>query len=118
MEEEENGQNSQPARLKVSHTDEGGYLRRDSYLRRDIYLFLDGKEFAILKSGREVVTKITPGRHSLRVYNTFQSKVVEFHGRSGVQVHYKTRNRKGFGSWMIEILGAGPLYLILERVAE
>ena len=112
MTQEEKDLYSQPARLKVSHPDEGGYLRRE------IHLSLDGKEFVILKSGRDAVTEIAPGHHSLRANNTFLSKAVEFDTRPGEQVHYKTWNRKGFGSWMIEILGSGPLYLVIERGSE
>lgn len=112
MKEEERGSDSQPARLKVSHPDEGGYLRRD------IRLSLDGEEFAVLKSGRDVLTEIGPGRHRLRADNTFLSKTVEFDARPGEQVHYKTWNRRGFGSWLVEVLGAGPLYLVVKRGAD
>lgn len=100
------------ARLRVSHPDEG------SYLRRDIHLSLDGREFATLKSGRDVVIEIEPGRHSLRAHNTFLPRTVEFEAQPGEQLHFKVWNRKGFGSWMVELLGSGPLYLVIKRAAD
>ena len=101
---------SQPARLRVSHPDEGGFLRRP------IHLSLDDKQFAVLSSGKETIIEIEPGHHRLRADNTFLPKTVEFDVEAGEQVSYTTWNRRGFGSWMIEIFGAGPLYLVIQRV--
>ena len=96
--------------LRVSHS------QASYYLGRGIEVSLDGEELKTLKAGLAFTMKIEPGHHRLRADNTFQSKTVEFDVQPGEQVQYRTWNRKGFGSWMIEILGAGPLYLVLERV--
>jgi len=112
MNEEEINVASKSARLRVSHPDEGGFLRRP------IHLSLDDKQFAVLISGKEVIIEIEPGHHRLRADNTFLPKTVEFDVEAGEQVSYATWNRRGFGSWMIEIFGAGPLYLVIKRVED
>lgn len=97
------------AQLRVTHRDEGGYMARGIKLR------LDGEDLTLLKSGKAIVVEVEPGRHSLRIDNTFYPKTVEFDVRAGEQVHYRIWNKRGFGSWMVEVLGAGPMYLHVER---
>jgi hypothetical protein len=103
---------SAPAKLRVSHPDEGDYTSRG------IHLSLDGKRFATLKSGKRITLEIEPGEHSLQADNTFSKKAETFAAGAGETVRYVTHNRAGFGSSLIGILGAGPLYLVLEREAE
>jgi hypothetical protein len=84
-------------------------------MARGIKLRLDGQDLTLLKSGKAVVVEVLPGHHSLRIDNTFYPKTVEFDVRAGEQVHYRIWNKRGFGSWMVEVLGAGPMYLHIER---
>jgi hypothetical protein len=102
----------QSARLTVSHPQEG------TDMGRGLALSLDGKDLPHLKVGRTFTTEIAAGHHRLRVNNTYHKKTVEFDVQSGEQVHYRIRNRVGFfGSMMISVLGAGPMYLEIERAA-
>ncbi|HEX8476326.1 MAG TPA: hypothetical protein VF666_20160 [Pyrinomonadaceae bacterium] len=96
--------------LRVTHKDEGDYTARGIKLR------LDDEDLTLLKSGKAIVVEVEPGHHRLRVDNTFHSKTVEFDVKAGEEVHYRIWNKRGFGSWMVEIFGAGPLYLAIERV--
>jgi hypothetical protein len=69
-----------------------------------------------LKVGQTFSLEIAPGHHWLKVNNTYHKKTVEFDVQSGEQVHYRIKNRIGFfGSMMISVLGAGPMYLMIER---
>ena len=110
MGEEENTESAQPARLTVSHPQEGADMGRG------LALSLDGKDLPHLKVGRTFTTEIAPGHHRLRVNNTYHKKTVEFDVQAGEQAHYRIKNRVGFfGSMMISVLGAGPMYLMIER---
>ena len=112
MVEEINKADAPHAVLKVSHPHESNYLARS------IYLSLDGQQFSFLKPGYSVSMDIETGHHSLRADNTFHKKAVEFDARPGETVRYKIWNRHGFGSWMIQVFGAGPAHLELERVTD
>jgi hypothetical protein len=100
------------ARLTILHQDEGDYTSRT------IHLWLDHKKIASLKSGKQITLEINPGKHALQVDNTFTKKKETFEVRPGEHLRYVTRNRAGFGSSLISILGAGPLYLTLRKETE
>ena len=97
------------AQLRVTHKDEGDYMARG------IKLALDDADLNLLKSGSSTIVEIEPGHHRLRIDNTFHAKTVEFDVRAGEQVHYRIWNKRGFGSWLVEIIGAGPMYLAIEE---
>ena len=97
------------AQLRVTHKDEGDYMARG------IKLALDDADLNLLKSGSSTLVEVEPGHHRLRVDNTFHAKTVEFDVRAGEQVHYRIWNKRGFGSWLVEIIGAGPMYLAIEE---
>jgi hypothetical protein len=109
MSEAAKSDDAPPAQLRVTHKDEGDYMARG------IKLALDGRELTLLKSGKAIVVEVEPGPHRLRMDNTFYPKTVGFDVKAGEQVHYRIWNRRGFGSWMVEVLGAGPMYLAIER---
>lgn len=100
------------AELTVFHEDEGDYTSRI------IHLALDGAKIASLKSGNSLTLAIRSGRHTLQADNTFTKKRVTFAAQPGERLRYVTRNRAGFGSSLIAILGAGPLYLVLQAETE
>jgi hypothetical protein len=63
--------------------------------------------------------EISPGHHRLRVHNTLVWKTVEFDAASGEHVRFGVVNRAGFGSMaLLALLGAGPLYVTVERLGE
>ena len=65
-----------------------------------------------------VVTRpISAGPHRLRVHNTLVWKNVTFDAAAGEHVRFRTVNRAGPGSMtLVALLGAGPLYVTVERV--
>lgn len=98
------------AQLRVSHP--AGKVG----MGRGLKLSLDGEELLHLKAGQSLTMDIEAGRHRLRADNTYQAKAVEFDAESGEQVHYRVTNRVGFfGSLLITMLGAGPMYVEFER---
>jgi hypothetical protein len=61
---------------------------------------------------------IAPGSHTLRVSNTLVWKTVTFDVKPGEQVRFEAVNRAGRLTYpMLVILGAGPLYVTIRRVA-
>lgn len=100
---------SEKSELRITHKDEANHLARG------IKVALDGKELGLIKSGKSVVIDVDPGRHELRVDNTFHTKTAEFEVRPGEQAHYRIWNKRGFGSWLVDMLGAGPMYLAIEK---
>ncbi|HEX8422932.1 MAG TPA: hypothetical protein VF634_05950, partial [Pyrinomonadaceae bacterium] len=101
---------SQAAQLRVSHPKESNVMGRG------IKVSLDGAELSQVKAGQNLTIEIEPGHHKMHVDNTYHSKVVEFYAESGEQVHYQITNRVGFFGWFIvTMLGAGPMYLVIER---
>jgi hypothetical protein len=101
---------SQPkGQLRVTHKDEGDHLARG------IKLDLDRNELDLLKSGKALVVELEPGKHRLRIDNTFVSKTIEFELKASQQIHYRIWNKRGLGSWMVDLLGAGPMYLAIEE---
>jgi hypothetical protein len=68
--------------------------------------------------GQTVSREIPAGSHRLRFDNTWVKKTVEFKSADGDEVNYNVINRPGrFTWWMVAVLGAGPMYLTIERVA-
>jgi hypothetical protein len=82
---------------------------------RQVNLRLDGEGWATLEFGRAASREIAPGRHRLEAHNTFAGKTAEFEAAPGEEVRFRVQNVAGFGTWLIWVLGAGPLYVRLER---
>jgi hypothetical protein len=86
--------------------------------QRQVIVKLDGEPFAILLFGQTVTREIPAGSHRLRFDNTWVKKTVEFKAVDGEEVNYSVINRAGrFTWWMVAVLGAGPMYLTVERAA-
>lgn len=109
MTEETMSDDASSAQLRVTHRDEGDYMARA------IKLALDGSDLKPLKSGTSTLVEVEPGHHRLRIDNTFHAKTIEFDVRAGEQAHYRIWNKRGLGSWLVEIIGAGPMYLAIEQ---
>ncbi|MBO0799732.1 MAG: hypothetical protein J2P31_13000, partial [Blastocatellia bacterium] len=112
MSEHKKGDGALKGRLRVTHK------FQDNYLARGIKLSLDGKYLALLRSGKDIVLELEPGCHRLLVDNTLHSKTVEFEVEAGEQVYYRIWNKRGFGSWLLDVFGSGPMYLAIERAIE
>jgi hypothetical protein len=86
--------------------------------QRQVIVKLDGEEFATLMHGQSVTKEVPPGPHRLRVDNTWVWKTVEFHLAEGQHASFNVINRAGrLTWWMVGTLGAGPMYLTIEREA-
>jgi hypothetical protein len=86
---------------------------------RQVVVSLDGEPFATLLFGERATREIEPGRHRLRAHNTLVWKTVEFDLSPGEHVQFGVVNRAGFGSMaLVALLGVGPLYVTIERLAR
>lgn len=82
---------------------------------RDVFVSLDGQTIATLRNQQSITSEVTPGHHTLRVHNTLVSKAIEFDARPGEHIRFTTSNRSGCATSLIFFLGAGPIYISLER---
>ena len=84
---------------------------------RQLVVALDGEPLATLLFGEAVKRSILPGPHRLRVHNTLVWKNVTFEAAPGDEIRFRAVNRAGPGSLtLLALLGAGPLYVTVERV--
>jgi hypothetical protein len=87
--------------------------------QRQVIVKLDGEPFAVLLYGESSNRAIEPGSHSLRFDNTWTKKTVDFTIADGEHIQYNVINRAGsFTWWMVAALGAGPMYLTIERAGD
>src|SRR5688572_3047259 len=97
------------ARLIVRRPADGvGYQYR-------ISVKLDGAAIGSLGPGESVSREIASGEHRLRASNTLMRKAVTFASGPGEEVRFLVRNRPGPGTAVFAALGAGWLYVALER---
>jgi ABC-type polysaccharide/polyol phosphate transport system ATPase subunit len=82
---------------------------------RNVLITLDGEHIATLKHQESMTRAIAPGQHTLRADNTFAKKTIEFELQAGEHIRFVTANRSGCGTSLLFVLGAGPIYLSLER---
>lgn len=99
------------SRLTISRNSPGDVQQRQVIVK------LDGERFATLLYGETVTREIPSGSHRLRFDNTWVKKTVEFRAADDEKVNYNVINRAGrFTWWMVGVLGAGPMYLTIDRV--
>ena len=85
--------------------------------QRQVIIKLDVEPFAVLLYGESATRAIEPGSHELRFDNTWVKKTVELRIAAGEHVTYNVINRAGrFTWWMVAALGAGPMYLTIEKL--
>ena len=90
---------------------------------REVFVSLDGERLGILQHGDEITRDIEPGTHRLQAHNTLFWKTVEFTLGVGEHASFAAVNRAGWGTYsvwafLLGFLGAGPLYLTLDRVHD
>ncbi len=101
------------SRLTVSRTS------LEDIKQRQIIVILDGKRLGELMSGDEISRDIAPGRHRLKVDNTWNWKNVDFNAAPGEHVRFQVVNRGGRFTWfLVGTIGVGPMYVHIERVNE
>lgn len=84
----------------------------DQYL---ISLSLDGESLGSLAPGESISRPLDAGRHRVVASNTLMRKAVELDAGPGDEIRFVTRNRRGPGTTLFAALGAGWLYVGLER---
>jgi hypothetical protein len=84
---------------------------------REIFVSLDGEAIAILAHGESVTRTVAPGDHEVRVHNTLIRKRQTLDMKPGEHATLLAVNRAGRGTYsVLAFLGAGPVYLSLDRV--
>jgi len=84
---------------------------------RQVIVELDGKRVAELMYGDSITIPVTPGRHKLRVDNTWNWKTLDLDVAPGDHLQFQTINRVGRFTWfLVGTLGAGPMYVSIQPV--
>lgn len=104
--------NQQPASLTIVRTSD------EDFKVRQIYLTLDDQKVGTLMFGETFTTELDSGPHRLKFNNTFVWKTIDFDVKLGEQVRFEVINRPGKLTYpMLLIVGVGPLYLTVRRMA-
>lgn len=87
---------------------------------REIFVSIDGEFIGYLNHGDSITREIAPGPHRLEAHNTLFRKQADVTLQVGEHVSFNTANRVGPGTYsvwafLIGFIGAGPLYLSLDR---
>jgi hypothetical protein len=91
---------------------------QEDFKQRQLVVWLDGEKLGDLMFGDAFTRDVHPGPHKLRVSNTLVWKTVEFEVKPGEQVRFEAINRPGRVTYpMLVMLGVGPLYVTVRRVA-
>ena len=87
----------------------------DDIQLRQVIVKLDGKAVAELMYGGTVTIPVTPGRHRLRIDNTWNWKTLDLDVAPGDHLKFLTINRAGRFTWfLVGTLGAGPMYVSIQ----
>lgn len=98
------------SRVTVSRTSPADVQQRQMIVK------LDDEAMATLMYGQTATRAVEPGPHRLNVDNTWVWKTVEFNVAEQEEVRFRIINRAGrFTWWMVSLLGAGPMYVTIER---
>jgi hypothetical protein len=82
---------------------------------RQVIVKLDGQRVAELMYGGSVTLPVTPGRHKLRVDNTWNWKTLDLDIAPGDHLKFLTISRVGRFTWfLVGTLGAGPMYVSIQ----
>ncbi len=102
----------QPASVTITRRSQ------EDFKQRQLVVWLDGEKLGDLMFGDAFSRDVHPGPHKLRVSNTLVWKTVEFDAKPGEQVRFEAINRPGRVTYpMLVMLGVGPLYVTLRRLA-
>lgn len=83
---------------------------------RQVIVKLDSEPFATLLYGETATREVPPGSHRLHCDNTWVWKNIDFKLAEGEHAKFRVINRAGrFTWWMVALLGAGPMYLTIQR---
>lgn len=86
--------------------------------QRQIVVELDGQRIAELMYGESITIPVAPGRHRLRIDNTWNWKTLDLDVAPGEQLKFATQSKAGRFTWfLVGTLGVGPMYVSVEREA-
>jgi hypothetical protein len=101
-----------PATVTVTRTDPSDVQQRQ------LVVYIDGTRLGELLFGESLTHEVLPGPHRLRVSNTLVWKTLSFEAKPGESLRFEAINRGGRLTYpMMVIMGVGPLYVTLRRVA-
>jgi hypothetical protein len=101
-----------PAILTITRNDPGDIQQRQ------LIVSLDGQRLGQLMFGETLTHEVLPGPHRLRISNTLFWKTIKFVATPGEAIRFEAVNRAGRLTYpMMVVMGAGPLYLTVRRVA-
>jgi len=84
--------------------------------QRQIVVKLDGERAGELMYGETMTIPVKAGHHRLIVDNTWNRKTVELDVAAGEHVKFRTTSQAGRWTWfLVSMLGAGPIYVSIER---
>lgn len=105
--------------LEVPATQGTLTIRRSSprdVQQRQIIVKLDGVSVGEVFYGDTISVPLAVGHHRLLVDNTWNWKTVELNVAAGEHLKFQTVNRAGRFTWfLVNMLGAGPIYVSIER---
>jgi len=82
---------------------------------RQIFVSLDGERKAELLFGDVIDIPVAPGRHTLRVDNTWNHKDLHLDVAPGEHLAFLTKSAAGqFSRFLLIAFGAGPIYVSIE----
>ena len=87
----------------------------DDVQTRQIIVSLDGEQKAELMFGDTIAITASPGRHTLRVDNTWNHKDLQLDLTAGSDLRFVTKSTAGqFSRFLLIAFGAGPIYVSIE----
>src|SRR5207302_11333076 len=96
------------SRITVSRTSSSDIQQRQLIVK------LDDEVIATLLYGQTATREIQPGRHRLKVDNTWVWKTLDFSLEPEEHAKFQLINRAGRLTWfLVAILGAGPMYVTI-----
>lgn len=106
-----NSSDSHPASTQVTVTRNC----EDDVQTRQIIVSFDGERKAELMFGDTVTMFASPGRHTLRVDNTWNHKDLVLDVTAGNDLRFVTKSTAGqFSRFLLVAFGAGPIYVSIE----
>ena len=88
---------------------------QDDVQTRQIIVSLDGERKAELMFGDAITINALPGRHTLRVDNTWNHQDLTLDVVDGDDLRFVTKSTAGqFSRFLLVAFGAGPMYVSVE----
>jgi hypothetical protein len=101
-----------PAVLTITRTDPADVQQRQ------VIVSLDGERLDDLLYGQTLTKEILPGPHRLRISNTLFWKTFHIVAKPAEEIRFEVINRAGRLTYpLMLVMGAGPLYLTVRRIA-